>query len=1090
MAGEPHSLEDPEEEITMSFEPVDDPKPRSAAPPPVPKKPEVDEDVEYDEFGLPVRKLDAPAYDDDDDEITDDETPPPPPPPPPAKEATATLQPRVSPTTEPAQPLVPAVVPVAPAAEEKKDAVAAAEEQGAAASGTKDDAVPASSHRRNDSIMSISEEDRAKNELRMFSGDSKDHIASTGVATVSEWSHQQIVPRGGQAERPFERKEEKKDDLDDEWQEMPAYAPYDLYDDDGRLIARARVDSEDEEDTGAAKGYTRVYDDEDAESVTSMDENTSYLFKENDDDEAARNPLSQMKATKELLTEGQRVAYVGVVRLGLTQMLRDLQRLQAKGRTARRNLQQAVDGMVKWSQKIMVRLYTHMELSPPEQIMIEQLAEHGVLPSDLTPSLLQNSRVHNPMAAGTDSPRRQSSIYSGFSSHSKHGSRASATSTALPEYQDTDLETTKTPSQLPQTKTLDIDLRWTVLCDLFLVLIADSVYDSRARVLLERVGTMFDVSWLDICKFERRVTDALEMQESADQNWSEQEHLDARRKAARNKRFMMLGLATVGGGLVIGLSGGLLAPVIGAGLAAGFTTIGVAGTGGFLAGAGGTALIASSAAISGSVIGGKAGFNRMKSVSTFEFKPLHNAKRVNLIITISGWMNGKIDDVRLPFSTVDPIMGDLFSLYWEPEMLQSMGQTISILATEALTQTLQQVLGSTILISLMAAIQLPVVLTKLAYLLDNPWSVSLDRAAAAGLILADTLVHRNLGVRPVTLVGYSLGARVIYFCLLELARLGASGLVQNVYMFGSPVVVKRDEFVQAASMVSGRFVNGYATNDWILGYLFRATSGGIGRIAGLAPVDIPGVENVDVTELVNGHMAYRAAMPKLLMKVGWEVSGDEFSEIEEPDPDGHQQRQRELINELDEARKELEQGSRKRKWNFFGRNKDPVKKKDWEMYEATTTTTATTTASTDGAADNSAVLFDIDAIRAEIEKSQKEEQQPQQLEKQLETLKVNDDDGSTSKPRKGDYEYDEYDDDHDHSEIKMEFERVDRPASSSGYTMHTSPSYGGYSAGFGGAGGAGGYAPSISDRNVWAEYDEFEDHQEGGGGGEMKMTFA
>jgi hypothetical protein len=45
-------------------------------------------------------------------------------------------------------------------------------------------------------------------------------------------------------------------------------------------------------------------------------------------------------------------------------------------------------------------------------------------------------------------------------------------------------------------------------------------------------------------------------------------------------------------------------------------------------------------------------------------------------------MNGKVDDVRLPFSTVDPIMGDLFSIFWEPEMLQSMGQTINILATE------------------------------------------------------------------------------------------------------------------------------------------------------------------------------------------------------------------------------------------------------------------------------------------------------------------------------------------------------------------------------------------------------------------------
>jgi hypothetical protein len=55
------------------------------------------------------------------------------------------------------------------------------------------------------------------------------------------------------------------------------------------------------------------------------------------------------------------------------------------------------------------------------------------------------------------------------------------------------------------------------------------------------------------------------------------------------------------------------------------------------------------------------------------------------------------------------------------------------------------------------------------------------------------------------------------------------------------------------------------------------------RVAGLAPVeDIPGLENIDVTELVNGHMAYRAAMPRLLRKVGWEVESDEFVEIEDP----------------------------------------------------------------------------------------------------------------------------------------------------------------------------------------------------------------
>ncbi|KAK5276603.1 hypothetical protein LTR16_010941, partial [Cryomyces antarcticus] len=161
----------------------------------------------------------------------------------------------------------------------------------------------------------------------------------------------------------------------------------------------------------------------------------------------------------------------------------------------------------------------------------------------------------------------------------------------------------RTPSQLPTTKSIDIDLRWTVLCDLFLVLIADSVYDSRSRTLLERVGTSMSISWLEICRFEKRVTDALEMQEAANkENWNEDVHMETRKKSSKKKRLVMMGLATVGGGLVIGLSAGLLTPVIGAGLAAGFTTIGVAGTSGFLAGAGGAGLIATTGALSGGAI--------------------------------------------------------------------------------------------------------------------------------------------------------------------------------------------------------------------------------------------------------------------------------------------------------------------------------------------------------------------------------------------------------------------------------------------------------------------------------------------------------
>lgn len=144
-----------------------------------------------------------------------------------------------------------------------------------------------------------------------------------------------------------------------------------------------------------------------------------------------------------------------------------------------------------------------------------------------------------------------------------------------------------------------------------------------------------------------------------------------------------------------------------------------------------------------------------------------------------------------------------------------------LIYSQALTQGLQQILGSTVLVALMSSLQLPLVLTKLSYIIDNPWSVSQARADMAGLILADSLIDRNLGVRPITLVGFSLGSRVIFSCLRELSKKGAVGIIQNVYMFGSPVVVNKDQYIRARSVVSGRFVNGYATNDWILGMLGR-----------------------------------------------------------------------------------------------------------------------------------------------------------------------------------------------------------------------------------------------------------------------------
>lgn len=71
-------------------------------------------------------------------------------------------------------------------------------------------------------------------------------------------------------------------------------------------------------------------------------------------------------------------------------------------------------------------------------------------------------------------------------------------------------------------------------------------------------------------------------------------------------------------------------------------------------------------------------------------------------------MNGKLDDVRLPFSVLDPIVGDVFSVLWEPEMIQETGSTLKILTGEILSQTVQTVLQHTVMTALMSGLQWPI----------------------------------------------------------------------------------------------------------------------------------------------------------------------------------------------------------------------------------------------------------------------------------------------------------------------------------------------------------------------------------------------
>ncbi|KAI6104518.1 hypothetical protein EDD16DRAFT_1749867 [Pisolithus croceorrhizus] len=560
--------------------------------------------------------------------------------------------------------------------------------------------------------------------------------------------------------------------------------------------------------------YTRlrVEEEDDADEVNLR---TRYLF----DEDKAMTPLSQMQTTKNMLTEAQRIAYVGLCALTAKEMVKQLKRSNRKElKPAAQNI-----GILETAADLVPSLMTTHTVANPEYDPAEakRQADGQQLKQDGFGDARESS---GPSRA----PRSSTPTKSTFQTTSRVLEGTSVASTSLPGV---------TTALSAVDKDVTLDIRWTVLCDLFLILIADSVYDARSRVLLENVALKLGLGWIDVAKFECRVTEALEIQEGVEKT-ENQDIIDDTSKALRKRRYMMVGLATLG----------LLAPVIGAGLGAAFTTIGISGNHGL------QRLFTTGGVLTGSGIAARGMARRTRQVKTFEVLPLHNNKRVSCILTVPGFMNGKLDDVRLPFSVLDPVVGDVFSVLWEPEMIMETGSAIKILTTEILTQIGQTVLQHTVMTALMGALQWPIVLTKLGYLIDNPWSNALDRAKSAGGVLAQLLIQRHLGVRPITLIGFSLGARVIFYALLELAKSKAFGIVQDVFLLGGTLTASQSTW-----------------NDWVLNYLFRATSAGLSSVAGLRP-------NVDVTDKISGHMSYRTFMPLILDQLGFPVSADYFDE--------------------------------------------------------------------------------------------------------------------------------------------------------------------------------------------------------------------
>lgn len=250
---------------------------------------------------------------------------------------------------------------------------------------------------------------------------------------------------------------------------------------------------------------------------------------------------------------------------------------------------------------------------------------------------------------------------------------------------------------------------------------------------------------------------------------------------------------------------------------------------------------------------------------------------LHLTIFVAGWLS-RMEDYVQPWvdaaAQFFPSSGHL-SLKWESAQLERVSRILSSMVTSRMAQEAASfwlhssiaaaaASGAVVTSVAAAAVLWPVWLISSMSNLDNAWLVAADRARQAGKCLAHVLADKHaVGQRPVSLVGHSMGARVIFYCLRELYDMGEFHAVNDVVLLGAPVTTDRTKWSKARAVVSGRLVNCYFWKDWILAFLYRYLEWGI-TVAGLSRVTVPGVENVDVSGLgFQSHADY----PKYILDI-------------------------------------------------------------------------------------------------------------------------------------------------------------------------------------------------------------------------------
>ncbi|KAH8164719.1 hypothetical protein CIB48_g3524, partial [Xylaria polymorpha] len=286
--------------------------------------------------------------------------------------------------------------------------------------------------------------------------------------------------------------------------------------------------------------------------------------------------------------------------------------------------------------------------------------------------------------------------------------------------------------------TIPLRDREEVLSATMLLLLSAGNYSAYARTLLCYLASALEIAPSRLDAEETAIATTLVQ--------------TAQKADARERR--PVGLASVAGAAIVGVTGGLAAPVVAAAVGGLMGSVGLGGLAGFLG------LFWMNGALVGALFGafgakmtGEMADRYAREVEDFKFLPLGaskfgneaegEARRLRVTIGVNGWLE-TADDVVKPWRA----LGDeteVFALRYEMRSLLDLGSQLRALVGSAAWGLVRsELLKRTVLATVQGALW-PVLLLSSASGLDNPFSLARNRSDKAGRVLADALANRVQG---------------------------------------------------------------------------------------------------------------------------------------------------------------------------------------------------------------------------------------------------------------------------------------------------------------------------------------------------------